>query len=120
VSNVNELVHRYIATWNETDAARRRAAIEALYTRECAYTDPLAAVSGAEGIDAFIASVQKHYPGVVFKLAGKVDAHHDQARFTWHAGAPGAGEPVAIGFDVAVFEDGRIRQVYGFLDKAPA
>jgi hypothetical protein len=120
VSNVNELVQRYIATWNETDAARRRAAIEALYTRECAYTDPLAAVSGAEGIDAFIAGVQKHYPGVVFKLAGKVDAHHDQARFTWYAGAPGAAEPVAIGFDVAVFEDGRIRQVYGFLDKSPA
>jgi hypothetical protein len=120
MGHIDELVQRYIATWNETDAGRRRAAIDALYTERCAYTDPHAAVTGREGIDAFIANVQQHYPGVVFTLAGKVDAHHDLARFTWHAGPPGAAEPVAIGFDVAVLEGGRVREVYGFLDKAPA
>ena len=116
---IDDLVKRYIATWNETDAGRRRAAIDALYTERCAYTDPLAAVTGREGIDAFIAGVQQQFPGAVFTLAGKVDTHHDQARFTWHAGPPGAAEPAAIGFDVALFEGGRIREVYGFLDKAP-
>jgi hypothetical protein len=29
-------------------------------------------------------------------------------------------EPVAIGFDVAVLDDGRLREVYGFLDKVPS
>ncbi len=120
MSHIDELVQRYIASWNETDAGRRRAAIDQLYTERCGYTDPLAAVSGREGIDAFIAGVQKQFPGAVFTLASKVDAHHDQARFTWHAGPPGAAGPAVIGFDVALFEDGRIRQVYGFLDKAPA
>jgi hypothetical protein len=51
---------------------------------------------------------------------GKVDEHHDVARFTWHARAGTAsGEPLAIGFDVIVLERGKIRQVIGFLDMAP-
>ena len=58
MSHIDALVQRYIASWNETDAGRRRAAIDALYTERCSYTDPLAAVSGREGIDAFIAGVQ--------------------------------------------------------------
>ena len=118
---IDDLVKRYIATWNETDAGRRRAAIDALYTERCAYTDPLAAVAGREGIDAFIAGVQQQFPGAVFTLAGQVDAHHDQARFTWHLGADPAAEPLVVGFDVAELDaDGRIQQVLGFLDQVPA
>src|SRR5262245_35499418 len=112
------LIRRYLDSFNETDPRRRRAAIDALYTEDCAYTDPQVDLSGREAIDAFIAGVQAHFPGVVFTLAGGVDAHHDQARFTWHAG-PAGGAPLAVGFDVAVFDGGRIRRVYGFLDRAP-
>jgi hypothetical protein len=116
--NVQELVQRYIDVWNETDPQRRRAAIDRLYTEDCAYTDPIGAVSGRAGVDAFIAGVQKQFPGIEFRLSGAVDAHHQQARFYWHAGGPGA-EPAAIGFDVALLDGERIRAVYGFLDKAP-
>ena len=62
-----------------------------------------------------------HAPGryAVFTLGGAVDTHHDQARFTWHLG-PGGGEPIVIGFDVAVLNGGgQIGSVYGFLDKVP-
>jgi len=117
--NVTDLVKRYLAIWNQTQPAARRAAIEALYENECTYTDPIADVRGHDGIDAMIAAVQKAYPGIVFELDGAVDGHHDQARFTWSAGLPGAPAAV-VGFDVAVFRDGRIRHVFGFLDKAPA
>jgi hypothetical protein len=49
-----------------------------------------------------------------------VDAHHQQARFTWGLGPDGA-EPLVVGFDVAVTDgDGRLRTVLGFLDKVPA
>ena len=116
--NMNALMQRYIDIWNETDATRRRAAIDALYTEDCTYTDPLGAVTGRAGVDGFIAAVQGQFPGIQFRLAGAVDAHHAQARFTGHAGAPG-GEPAAIGFDVAVIAGDRIRSIYGFLDKAP-
>ena len=116
--NVNDLIEQYIQIWNEHDPARRRAAVNRLYTEDCAYTDPLGAVRGRDGIDAFIAGVQAQFPGVAFRLAGAVDAHHEQARFVWHAAAPGA-QPAAIGFDVALLAGDRIRCIYGFLDKAP-
>jgi hypothetical protein len=118
--SIPDLVQRYLDTWNETDAGKRRAKIDALYTEQCTYIDPLAAVSGREGVDGFVAAAQKQFPGIVFSLGSVVDAHHDQARFTWHAGPPGAKEPAVIGFDVAVFEGDRIRHVFGFIDKAPS
>lgn len=51
---------------------------------------------------------------------GTVDGHHQQARFQWGLG-PLGDEPVVIGFDVATFEaDGRLLDVFGFLDKVPS
>ena len=41
------------------------------------------------------------------------------ARRAASAGFPGAPAAV-VGFDVAVFREGRIQHVFGFLDKAPA
>jgi hypothetical protein len=56
----------------------------------------------------------------VFSLAGPVEAHHQQARFTWGLGPEGA-EPPIVGFDVAVAgDDGKLVTVLGFLDKVPA
>ena len=71
-------------------------------------------------IDQFVTAAQAQLAGLQFSLAGPVDSHHDQARFTWHLGPRNAEEPVVIGFDVAVFENGRLRSIYGFLDKVPA
>jgi hypothetical protein len=115
------LVDRYLATWNEPDAERRAKAVAGLWAEDGGYTDPLADVSGHEGIAAVIAGAREMFPGFVFTLGGGVDGHHDTARFTWHLGPEGAAEPVVIGFDVAVLaEDGRLGHVYGFLDKVPA
>jgi hypothetical protein len=75
---------------------------------------------GADAFDATIAAVQGQFPDFTFRLAGVPDAHHDQARFTWELG-PAGGAALVVGFDVAVLApDGRIRAVYGFLDKVPA
>ena len=53
----------------------------------------------------------------MFSLAGPVDEHHQQARFTWGLGPEGA-EPPIVGFDVAVAgDDGKLVTVLGFLDK---
>ncbi|WP_067823721.1 nuclear transport factor 2 family protein [Actinomadura kijaniata] len=119
MSDINELVQSYLAAWNLTDAQARRAALAEVFAEDATYTDPLVSVRGRDGLDATIAAVQGQFGGLVFSLAGTVDAHHDIARFTWHLGPEGA-EPVAIGFDVAVIDDdGRISQVLGFLDKVP-
>jgi SnoaL-like domain len=116
---MQEIIDRYLATFNETDAARRQELLGALYTRNSTYTDPHVDLCGPEQIDAFIAETQERFPGVTFTLGGPVDAHHNQARFQWHAGPDGAPDTY-VGFDVIVTDDGRIQNVYGFMDAAPA
>ena len=120
MTDVNTLIQRYIDTWNETDSARRRTLIAEVFTEDASYTDPLVAVRGQGSIDQFVATAQAQFAGLRFSLGGPVDAHHDQARFAWHLAAPGSSEPVVIGFDVAVMHAGRMREVYGLLDKAPS
>ncbi|GIH94182.1 nuclear transport factor 2 family protein [Planobispora siamensis] len=118
MTDFTALAEQYIALWNETGPARRKL-IDALCEEDVAYTDPLAAVRGRDALDGLIGAVQEQFPGMVFRLGGPVDGHHDLARFTWHLG-PRDGEEIVVGFDVVVVTDGRIGAVHGFLDKVPA
>ncbi|SIM85684.1 nuclear transport factor 2 family protein [Micromonospora cremea] len=116
----DELAERYIAVWNETDPARRRRDIDDLWAPEGRYVDPLAVAEGPDAIDATIAAVQSQFPGMTFRLAGPVDGHHNQVRFTWELGPEDVEAPI-VGFDVAVTDgNGRLTQVLGFLDRVPA
>src|SRR5215469_7974061 len=116
---MNDVIASYLASWDETDPAARRTLIDDVWAVDAQYTDPIAQARGRAAIDATIGAVQQQFPGLVFSLAGPVDAHHRQARFTWGLGPEGA-EPLVIGFDVAV-TDGhdKITMVFGFLDKVP-
>ena len=117
---MSDIAERYLACWNETDPEARRALIDRHWSEDASYIDPLAAVAGREAIEATIAAVQAQFPGFVFCQLSEMDAHHQQARFGWGLGAPGA-EPMIEGFDVVVIDDeGRIERVYGFLDRVPA
>jgi SnoaL-like domain len=117
---MQEVVEQYLECWNETDPAARRKLIEQVWAPDASYTDPLAEVTGRAAIDATIAAVQGQFPGFVFALAGPVDAHHRQARFSWSL-APAGEEAVVAGSDVALTgPDGQITAVFGFLDKVPA
>lgn len=116
---MSDLLENYLACWNETDPTARRTLIERHWADDATYVDPMAEVQGHDALDATIAAVQARFPGFVFTPAGPVDAHHQQARFTWGLGPDGA-EPLIVGFDVVVTgPDGRIATVLGFLDKVP-
>jgi len=114
-----DLADRYLAAWNETDPSARRAAIAALFADDVHYTDPLADAEGRDALAATIGAVHQQFPGFAFRLAGPVDAHHDQVRFSWELGPRGQEAPIA-GSDVAVVDgSGRIHRVLGFLDRVP-
>jgi hypothetical protein len=116
---MQQLIEQYIACWNERDPDQRQKLIGQVWADDASYVDPLAEVRGAEQIGDVIAAAQAQFPGLSFTLLGPVDAHHNQARFTWGLG-PDGSEPVVEGFDVAVTgPDGRIASVLGFLDKIP-
>ncbi|HEX2317081.1 MAG TPA: nuclear transport factor 2 family protein [Thermomonospora sp.] len=115
-----DVAERYLAAWNAADDERRAKAVADAWTEDGGYTDPLGEVSGHEAITAMIGAVREQFPGHAFRLGGPVDGHHDTARFTWELAPEGAAEATVVGFDVvALAGDGRIRQVYGFLDKVP-
>ena len=119
MQDAQTLVTRYLESFNETDADRRQEMLKALYTPDCTYTDPHVDLQGPEQIEAFIEQTHERFPGVTFTLGGPIDAHHNQARFQWHAG-PADAPDTYVGFDVIVIEGARIRNGYGFMDAAPA
>jgi hypothetical protein len=118
MAEIATVVDSYIAAWNEGDAERRRALVAETFTEDATYLDPLVSGDGADGIEAMIAGVQGAYPGHRFKLVSGPDAHHDRVRFTWQLYGEDGAAPVATGIDFAtVAEDGRLKDVTGFLEQ---
>jgi hypothetical protein len=114
----HDLVDRYIAIWNETDADRRRSLITATWTEDAAYVDPLMAGEGRDGIDAMVVGVQTQFPSLKFRRTSDVDAFADRLRFGWELG-PDDGPALAGGVDFGRMVDGRLAAITGFLDFAP-
>lgn len=119
-TDLTALADRYLAAWNETDAARRRELIGHTWTESASYVDPLMRGDGHVGIDAMIAAVQTRFPGFRFTRVTPVDAHGDHLRFTWELG-PAGEAALVVGTDFAtVSADGRLQAMTGFIDRAPA
>ncbi|MFI0445871.1 NAD(P)H-binding protein [Actinomadura sp. 6N118] len=113
----HRLIARYVATRNEHDPAAREAAIAELWTEDGTYADPLGIAHGRDAVAAAMSAAQARFPGLVFALNGRVDVHHDAARFAWRLGVPDGGRVIVAGTDIATFTgDGRIRGVRSFLD----
>jgi hypothetical protein len=113
------LIDRYLSTWNETDAGRRRDLIVRTFADGVSYLDPVMQGDGHAGIDALIAGVHARFPGHRFSRIGEVDAHHDRVRFSW-ALAPQDGAALVKGTDFAVLDDtARMASVTGFFDLLP-
>src|SRR4030095_1417992 len=113
------IAEHYIAVWNETDAERRIRLLEAHWTDDARYVDPLAQAQGREQISALVGGVQQRFPGFRFQLKGQPDAHGEHLRFSWTLGPSGA-EDLIEGTDFARIAGGRLQCVTGFLDKVPA
>ena len=118
-NTINSVVDTYIASWNEGDESRRRELVGQAFTDDARYLDPLMAGEGTDGITAMIGAAQTQFPGHRFELAFGPDAHNDVVRFAWQL--VGENGPVAGGTDFAtVADDGRLRNVTGFLETAGA
>lgn len=54
---MNDLVASYLQTWNETDPAARRKAIDELWAPDGVYTDPMAVAAGRDQIAGQVSKV---------------------------------------------------------------
>ena len=120
MNDVNALVQRYFAVWNETDADRRHELIMQTWADDASYIDPMIRGEGQAGIDAMVQGVQNSFAGHKFRQTSAVDAHNGHLRFAWEL-APADGPVLVAGTDFAVVTaDNRLQTVIGFLDLAPA
>jgi hypothetical protein len=118
MNHASTIAERYLAIWNERNAAARRAAAGQLFAFDATYADPMMKGSGIDGIDSMVEAAQQQFPGYRFTLHGTPDGHNDVVRFSWTLAADGAA-PVAKGTDIAWLDaDGRLLQVTGFVDAA--
>jgi hypothetical protein len=121
MSNVNEVVVRYLAAWNEREPKRRRDLVAKTWTEDGTYIDGAREGRGHDSLDAMIAKAQEQFPGYRLNLASGVEAHHDYVRFSWVAGGTAEAPLYIKGTDfVIVAGDGRLKSVVGFTDAAPA
>ena len=115
-ATASAIADRYLATWNEPDAARRQALIAALWSPNGRYADPMMSGEGHDGIARMIEAARSKLPGLSFNARGQADGYGPFVRFSWSLG-PAGGAPVAGGTDVARLDDaGRVVEVIGFLD----
>ena len=119
-NTLGQLMERNVLeVFGERDSERRKSVINELYTENCTFFDADEQIIGRDALNAKVERILQEAPGFVFRLAGPAEVNHDHGRLRWRFGPDGAA-PVVTGMDVAVFEQGRIRALYAFLDKAPS
>jgi hypothetical protein len=105
-----------LEVFGQVNSARRAAVIAELYTADCRFFEAGEQVTGREALNAKVGSILEGAPGFVFRAAAPAQVNHDLGRLQWQLGPAGA-PPVVMGTDIAVFEHGRIRALYTFLDE---
>jgi hypothetical protein len=118
MTDATEIAHRYIETWNETDAGRRRALLAELFTEDATFVDPLLQGDGVDGVNTVMGQVQERFAGYRFTLVGQPDGFSDYVRLSWALGPEGGEAPIK-GTDFVVVDQGRLKSVTGFFDQLP-
>ena len=105
--------------FGEMDPARRRAAIDEIFTEDCVFYDPSGSVyRGRDAIDGVAGTIKATHPDFRYQPIAEPAVLGNGGRIQWVEGAP--GEPAAnAGTDFIIAQDGRIAAVYLFFDKLP-
>jgi len=112
--DVSATVDAYVAAWNEQDAERRKGLLEAVFSADGTYRDPLYSVVGRDALAEHIEAYQQRFPNSSMDRQSRVDGYGDVLRFAWAIVGP-EGETAIQGIDVvSVNGDGKIRAVTGF------
>jgi hypothetical protein len=116
---IHELLHRNLQeVFGEGDPARRRAAIQELYTDDCElYVEPGVFV-GHDALDKFAGELRATHPHFAYVPHGAPQALHNAGRLAWGSGPPGE-ELEYTGMDLIIAREDKIAALYVFLDPAP-
>jgi len=89
----NLLVRNLHEVFGERDPARRPAAIEPIFDRDCLFSDPRGQHVGHRALDDAVVTLQAQFPDHVFSQIGSVNALQDNGRLAWAFGLPAPTAP---------------------------
>ena len=102
--------------FGENDPARRRAAIDEIFTEDCVFYDPMGGVyRGRDEIDRVAGVIRATHADSRYQLIGEPEEVGNAGRVKWVEGRPGEA-PTYAGTDFIIVRDGRIAVVYLFFD----
>lgn len=120
MSEINAVVDRYFAFWNEADPERRQMLASRVFADDLRYVGPLITAEGRDEIEAVAQRLASEMPGLSLQPIGEVEEHHDRLRYRWEIIRPDGETRFAAGTDIAIMaEDGRLRAITVFLDQPP-
>jgi hypothetical protein len=103
--------------FGENDAARRRAAIDEIFTEDCVFYDPTrGAHRGRDEIDRVAGAIRATHPDFRYQPIAEPAELGNGGRIQWVSGRPGEA-PAYAGTDFIIAWDGRIAALYLFFDK---
>jgi hypothetical protein len=105
--------------FGENDPARRRAAIDEIFTEDCVFYDPNGGVyRGRDEIDRVAGEIKGTHPDFRYQPIAEPEELGNGGRVQWVSGRPGEA-PAYAGTDFVITRDGQIAAVYLFFDKLP-
>lgn len=117
--SVNELLTRnLLAIFAERDSSARMKELETIWLPEGVFVDPDGRHVGFAAIDRKVAELQARFPGFDFIERGPAEAMHGIGRLAWGYG-PEDNRTAVTGVDIAVTRDGRLVELYAFIDGHP-
>ena len=104
--------------FGEDDPARRRAAIDEIFTEDCVFYDPSKGVHrGRDAIDRVAGAIKATHPDFQYQPIAEPEELGNGGRVQWVSGRP--GEAPAYAGTFIIVRDGRIAALYLFFDKLP-
>jgi len=104
--------------FGENDPARRRAAIDEIFTDDCVFYEPRGAYHGRDEIERVAGVVKAMHPDFRYQPIAPPEELGSGGRVRWVSGRPGEA-PAYAGTDFIIVRDGRIAAVYLFFDQLP-
>jgi hypothetical protein len=113
-SSISTLLTRNLDdVFGENDPARRRAAIDEIFTEDCVFYEPRGVYRGRDA-----GAIKATHPDFRYQLIAPPEELGNGGRGRWVSGRPGEA-PAYAGTDFIIVRDGRIAAVYLFFDQLP-
>ncbi len=110
------LIRNLHDVFGENDPARRRAAINEIFTEDCVFYESKGVYRGRDEIDRIAGAIKATHPDFRYQPIAEPEELGNGGRIQWVSGRPGEA-PAYAGTDFITSRNGQIAAVYLFFDE---